>query len=323
MNPEVVEAIGQIKGQGNLDEESASLFSRVARRELVTVRVELRLLISFGVLLMTTGAGLLVKEKIDDIGPLAIVLSLALFSALCLAWVWRRAVPFSWQEAGSPGLAFESVLLLGLLLLGSDLAYVEIRFKVLGESWAYHLLLLSLLELVAAYRFDSKKVLSVALTTFAAWRGLATDYPMRAVFSSSAGTLRFNALLCGALFLVGATLSIRRGWKAHFEPVWAHLGLILILGGLLSGVFEEKRAWLFWELSLCVVAAIVIGLGIRNRRASFFALGAIAAYVGALRIIFETLPHTLAFLVTAFSSIGMLLFLAGKRHALSDAGEAG
>ena len=60
-------------------------------------------------------------------------------STACLAWVIRSAPPFSWGEVESPSVAFDYVLLLGLLLPASDLAYVEAQFTLLGPRWMHHL----------------------------------------------------------------------------------------------------------------------------------------------------------------------------------------
>ena len=52
----------------------------------------------------------------------------------------------------------------------ADLAYVEVRFSPLGAHWPWHLLLVSALYALAALRFDSRVVWSLALSTFLAWR---------------------------------------------------------------------------------------------------------------------------------------------------------
>ena len=319
MNPELLEAIPRLREKGILEEPIARLLLRVNRRELVSVRNEIRALVSLGVLLITSGVGLLVKENIDEIGPLAIVAALTLGAAVCLALVARRAPPLSWGEVASPGIGFDALLLLGVLLLGSDLGFIEARFHVLKEAWAYHLLFLSLIQLAAAYLFDSRTVLSLALSTFAAWRGLSTNVALESIFGSHSGALRAEALLCGGLFLLGAVLSRRRGWKAHFETVWGNLGLLLMFAGLLSGVFESGRGdWVAWELPLACGAAVAIAYGLKKRRPSYFAQGAVAAYLGAWRVIVETLPDTIALLFCSLSSLAMLVFLAVKWRSLRE-----
>src|SRR5882724_8151760 len=131
MNPDVVSAIARLRRDNVLGNAQATLFDRVARRRLVSVRFEIRALLYAGVLLLTSGVALLVKEHRQDIGPWAIAGGIALAAAACLVWMIRKGAPFSWGEVPSPNVAFDYVLLLGLLLLfASDLAYIEVEFAL-------------------------------------------------------------------------------------------------------------------------------------------------------------------------------------------------
>src|SRR6185295_17929070 len=103
----------------------------------------------------------------------AIAAALGVAAAACLAWVHRTAPPFSWGETRSPHFASEYLLLLGVLLLGADLAYVETQFTPLGDAWPWHLLMLSAVGALLSVRYDSRIVFSLALSTFAAWRGVS------------------------------------------------------------------------------------------------------------------------------------------------------
>src|SRR6266436_7048152 len=110
VNPDVVRAIASLRG-GVLSTGQAAFFDRVARRLLVSVRFEIRTLLYIGVLLLTSGVGLLVKEHHREIGPLAVALAIGLAAAACLVWVGGKAAPFSWEELPSPDVAFDYILL--------------------------------------------------------------------------------------------------------------------------------------------------------------------------------------------------------------------
>ena len=187
VNPDVVRAIARLRADDVLSAGQAALFDRVARRGLVSVRFEIRVLLYAGVLLLTSGVGVLVAERHQQIGPLAIAVGIAVAAVACLLWVARRAAPFSWGEVSSPNVAFDYVLLLGLLLFAAGLAYVEAQFTVLGPRWPYHLLLVGAVYLLAAYRWDSRTALGLSLATLAAWRGLSIAWsPPRSGLASSA-----------------------------------------------------------------------------------------------------------------------------------------
>jgi len=60
VNPDVVRAIASLRAGGVLSTGQAAFFDRVARRGLVSVRFEIRTLLYVGVLLLTSGVGVLV-----------------------------------------------------------------------------------------------------------------------------------------------------------------------------------------------------------------------------------------------------------------------
>lgn len=298
MNPDVANAIPRLVESGALPPEKAPLLLRVARGELLSVYWELRLLLYTGVLLITAGVGILIKENLDRIGPAAIAIGIGLAAAAALGWVARVSPPFSWQEVPSPNLAFDYILLLGVLLAAADLAYIEVQFTPLGPGWTWHLLIVALLAGLAAFRFDSRIVFSLALSTFAAWRGVSVAGVGEGVFDGSDDAVRWNAIACGVLFVgIGLALA-RKDRKAHFEPVAAHLGWLLILGGLASGM-AESGTWPLYTLALLACGAGLAAAAYRFRRFPLFAYGVFAGYAALSRFIFE---------VDAFEILGCFWF---------------
>jgi hypothetical protein len=320
MNPDVVAGIARLRREGILSSEQAALFSRVARRELVSVRVEIRALLYLGVLLLTSGVGIFVVEHHADIGRWAIAASMAVASIACLAWVIRSAPPFSWREVESPSVAFDYILLLGLLLFASDLAYVEAQFTLLGPRWVHHLLVVASVYVVAAYRWDSRVVLSLGLSTLAAWRGVSVSLMARSLGAGDAGELRANAVVLGLLYVIAAVPSVRLDRKAHFEEIFGNAGLLLLFGGLVSGVLLSDLGWGIGLVALLVVAAAVMWISSRAGRAAYFAEAVLAAYVGLVRLLvalFDDQAMGLPFLLAALLGIGalVLVFAASRRMA--------
>jgi hypothetical protein len=270
-----------------------------------------------GVLLMTSGVGLLVSDYHREIGPWVIAAGIGAAAAACLFWVRRWAAPFSWGQVPSPNAAFDYVLLLGLLLFASDLAYLEAQFTLLGRHWAYHLLVVAAVYLLAAYRWDSRTILGLALTTLAAWRGVSVELISGSLWRGDAGDLRANAIALGALYAVVAWHSVQMRRKAHFEEVLANAGLLLVLGALVSGALGRGRSWEVWLVALLVVAGAVMWLGFRLGRSLYFAQGVGAAYVGLLRLLFAPFHHarSVALLLAALLGIAALalIFAAHRR----------
>jgi hypothetical protein len=320
VNPDVVKAIPELVGSGALPPEKAPVLLRVARGELLSVHGELRALLYAGVLLLTGGVGLLVKENLDRIGPLTIAVGIGLAAAAALAWVIVKAPPFSWGPVPSPNLAFDYMLLLGVLLAGADLAYVEVQFTPLGAHWAWHLLIMAILMGVAAFRFDSRVVFSLSLSTFAAWRGVSVAF-FGATLLKEESAVRWNAIACGALFIVLGLALARTGRKAHFEPVAANLGWLLVLGGIGSGMFASGSTGLAWSGALVLVGAGLAAGAFRARRFPLFAYGVLAAYAGLSYLVIDGLDLEMMgcfwFSITSLLLILGLLFAQRRMRILS------
>jgi hypothetical protein len=317
VNPDVANAIPRLVETGILPPEKAATLLRVARRELVSIRLELRALLYIGVLLVTGGVGLLVKENLHRIGPAVIALAIGLAAVAAFWWVWRVAPPFSWGKVPSPNLAFDYILLLGVLLAAADLAYIEVQFTPLGASWPWHLLIVSLFAAAMAVRFDSRVVFSLALATFAAWRGVSAARFGLDVLEASDDIVRWNALGCGVFFLllgVGLKSNLR---KAHFELVAVNLGWLLVLGGLASGLGEER--WELWTLALLATGAALAAGAFRYRRFPLFAYGVLGGYLALTRFIFtgdETLGCFWISTTSIFVIIGLVVAQRRMREPL-------
>lgn len=310
MNRSLLEDVARLRTQGVLSDAQARFFGRIARGHLVSVRIELQIALWAGVTLVAAGAGILVKDNLANLGPAAIGSGIAVAAGLCLWYVGRVALPFSWGRVASPTLAFDYVLLLGVLLVGTDLAYLETQYKLLGPNWPWHLLLLSLIQLAFAFRYDSRAVLSLSLASFAAWRGVALSFAGGALLGPNEGAIRVNALAVGALFIAAGTLIARAGRKAHFEPTFGNLGLALLLGAAVTGAYEGSgRLDTIWLPALAVIAAAVITLAYRARRSDYFAQGIIAAYLGFLRLAAKVHLEVGLFYLVSAGSFGVLLLI--------------
>ena len=137
------------------------------------------------------------RQNLDRIGPVAIVAALWLAAAIALLWALRHAPPFSWGRVClRPTWPSTTSCCSGVLLTGAALAYLEVQFTPLGAAWSAHFLVMSLFAGALAVRGDSRMVAGIALSTFAAWRGVAASPLERAFWTSggATGPLRLNAV---------------------------------------------------------------------------------------------------------------------------------
>jgi hypothetical protein len=311
MQPEVLKALDRLEAGGSIDGEKADYLRRVAGRKLVSVSAELRAFLYLGVSLLAAGAGLFVKEHYREFGAVAVTAVLSAAAAGCLLYAIRRAPPYSWVAVEPPSIVFDYLVLLGALLLAADLAYVETQFRLLGAGWPYHLLFVSILFLLIGYRFDSRMVLSLSLTSFAAWRGVTLERVYSIAEPSAAPALRREAIVCGAAFAVLGVLSRRHRRKAHFQGVWTNLGLLLLFGGLLSGIWQDSAAWPYWEAGLAGCALAALFAAFRYRRALSFSVALVALAAGGLKVVFETVRGDAArLLITSLLCLAVVAAIA-------------
>ncbi len=276
-------------------------------------------------LLAAGGIGLFLKENHDRLGP-ALVASLAGTAAIaCLAYVVRRAPRFSWGEVESSHVAVDYLLLLGMLLVAADLAYIEAQFRWLGPNWAYHLLAVAILYFAAAYRFDSRAVLTLALTSFAAWRGVEVGMPFAgrrlAAAVASPGVVRANAIACGLLYLAAGAVTLRLRRKPHFEQVYVAGGLLLVFGAMVNGAWDERFAtWHLWLAALAVAAVVVAVVTYRLRRALDFGIAIAAFYLAGMRTIGEIFySRSSAFMLALWSVLALVVLIRATRRMRSEA----
>ena len=320
VEPDVAEAVARLEREGVLAPAEARAAGRRARGEVVSLWAELRVLLYGGVTLIAAGAGLLVKQNLDRVGPLTVAIALGIAAAGCLAWVAVRAPRFAWVAVPSPHLAFDYLLLLGALLAATDVAYIEARFTALGASWPLHLLLVGLAYAVLAFRFDSRVQWALSLTTLAAWRGVSVRFLDPEPWNWYGDpAIRTNAVVCGLAFALTGALLKRFGRKAHFEPVAVDLGWFLVLGALASGALQpsSRSGWALFSWLLLAAAVVVGAAAFRSGRFLLLAMAAIGAYAAVSRLVVEVLSgEKAAFAWFSVSAIGAVIGLVAVHRLM-------
>ena len=309
ISPDVASAVTRLESEGILGPEQARLFGRVARAELVSLSPAIHALLYLGVIGLTTGAGLLFKNEIANLGPISIAAGVGLVACVCLLWAARRSPPFSKGEVPTPHFAFDYVLVLGTLLAAADLAFIEVQFTPLGPQWPFHLLGVSLGYATLAFRFDSRTLFALSLTTFAAWRGVAATSLEQGVFGffNDAAVVRANALACGLAFVVLGRALDQRRVKAHFEPTATHLGWLLILQAIAWGIGSGPAAALH-RLTLILVGGGLAWGAWRGGRFALFVFGILAGYLAAAVSLASAVRSDTAVLFLVGASALLLVF---------------
>ena len=324
------------------------------RREVFSIYPELRICGWLGATLLASAAGVVLKNNLDRIGPLALAIGMAIAAAACYTFVaWRR---------DRASLLDDYVLLLGALLVSGNIAFIESQWHLFDRDWRHHLLILAFIHGAGAYSYRSRVLLSLSITALASWMGA---HP----WMQEPGDYAGPAFSCAALLLVWraidrklsspASLSFRAAGSrgsgrrtveespdslrpadsgaAHhpatdprptanrrpptaFSPTFEHFAASLALLGAFALMLEDQ---LPGALAMLGVAVAVIAWGFRVRSEPFvlygFVFAVIAVDVLLIEGLFDANDAAAAFLVilSIIAAIAGLLVLHARFKAVT------
>ncbi|MFI5349601.1 MAG: DUF2157 domain-containing protein [Elusimicrobiota bacterium] len=268
------EFVGELAAKGLLDEPAARRLDELETRAHVPLARELHALLYLGALLVLAGIGAAVKDHLNQLGPMTILVALAAGASACLVYCFRAGPPYGPARVESPNVAFDYILYLAVGLAGIFAAYLEWKWHLLGDWWDLYLFFAGLTCLGLAYRFDNRLVLSTGLVNLAGWAGVRF-----ARWEVPALGVRAAAFALGSVLIGLAEASRRSGVKAHFEDTYLRGGTHLCLLSLIYGVDGIERLDLWLLLAAC--GALAAGSA-RRRTFEVFARSIVYAYVGTL-----------------------------------------
>jgi hypothetical protein len=265
------------------------------RREVFSVYPELRIAGWLGATLLAAAAGVLLKNNLDRIGPLALAIGIGVAALACYAWTWWRRRQASVVD--------DYVLLLGALLVSADVAFIESQFHVFGDAWKRHLLLLAVLHGIGAYLYGSRILLSLAITSLGGYLG----------FDKKNG---FDDAAIPAFELAALLLTWREVHRRFddprirdFAPSFEHFAANIAFAGSIALMFEDRTRIIGCLLAL-VIAAAVIFWGVRTK-GEMFVLYAVLYAVLAVDVLFAEVvgEDALIFFFIVLSIIGAIVAL--------------
>lgn len=236
-----------LHARGVLDDTVVDRALSRERRQPFSVHFEVRVLLYAGVLLVTTGVGLVLARNLDRIGPLAIALGIAVAAVACAIPAARARL-----AGRASSVAGDYLLLLGALLLSADLAYAERQFTLLGPDWSWHLLLLAVVHAVIAHVFRSPLVLAASLTALAGWFGVGGVIGDPLHVRYSAPILGLRALACAAVILLWREGDRRLRQDTTFSAVFDHFAANLAFWCAIAWCAE----WPWLAVGLPLLAAL-------------------------------------------------------------------
>lgn len=277
LEPEI-EALRPTLGDAAAD----ALIARESR-EVFSVYPELRVCGWLGATLLASAAGVLLKNNLERLGPLALAVMIGVAAVACYAWTWIRRARAT--------LADDYVLLLGALLVSADVAFIESQFHLLGDAWKQHLLLLAVVHAIGAYAYDSRVLLSLSISALASWFGIERSWDF--------GDLTVPSLIVAGI-LIAWRMSDARFHGPAFTRTFEHFAANIAMFGMLTTSESMRPAA---TIALLLIAALVIGWGFRIRHEPFVLYAFLYAVIGLDVLIIENTHGASASLTILFLSM--------------------
>ena len=296
----------------------------------VSVHWELRTLLYLGIVLLTTGVGILIYKNIDTIGHKALLTIIALACISCYAYCIKNSKGFSRKKIASADTWFDYVLLLGSLLLLAFTGYVQFEYNIFGDQWGLALFVPMVVLFIAAYYFDHLGVLSMAITNLAAWAGISIT-PLRILRENDFNNphVLYAGLATGAVLLAASALSTLKDIKAHFAFTYKNFGAHLLFISLLALLFYFEDVYLLWFAALAIVSFLFFRKAVKDNSFYFLVITFLYFYIGLSYVVIELLLLAdyemgavyLGLLYFIISGIGLIrLFIRYNKKFKKDAG---
>ena len=288
----------------------------------VSLFVFLRTLLYVSISAFIGGLGVLIYQNIDTIGHSVLIGLIALATAACFVYVFRKGGTFSPEKVEQAAPYFDVVLLLGCLLFLALEGYVQYQYALFGTRYGLALFIPAVFFFFLAYRYDHQGVLSLAITALASWVGLsATPSELLVKNDFSDPEVIRNATIFGAIVLAGSWFLKRQGIKPHFNYTYILLAGTLYLSACLGGMFNQER----WEL----VFGVLLGVGcwyfyknaIEEKSLLFLLSSVVFAYVGITYLLFsnwfEPIMEILGSLYFLATAAGVVWFFLTYKKILN------
>lgn len=266
-----------------------SYLEPIYTRETVSVFYELRTLLYLGVMLFTTGVGILIYQNIGDLGHLLSIIALFLLTIACFYYAFRKAVPYTHGRVKPPTPYYDYIVLLGSLLLVAGLGYIQFQYNVFDHALGEVSLVSALLFFYAAYRFDHLGVLSLGITALASFWGISVS--PQAWYKSDffeAANLHITALFFGAGLGAIAFVLDRKSIKQHFTFTYYNFASLVFLTGALAGIFINYDSYAPFLLVLYVGCAACIYLAYQKKSFLLLLYAVVAGYIGTTYFLADT-----------------------------------
>ncbi len=316
----------KLQSQGHIDEATVASIKAEGANRNISVHWELRTLLYLGVVLLATGLGILIYKNLDSIGHLAIVCSIAIASLGCFAFAFRQAKNYTRAKVESPSIWYDYVVLLGAMLMVTFIGYAQFQFNIFGGRYGLATFIPALLLFALAYRFDHLGVLSMAITSLAAWAGVSIT-PLHLLQDNdfSSDQIIIVAIILGALLVGFSYLTKQQNWKAHFAFTYKNFGFHLMMLGLCAAMVMFESTWFIWFAVICGIGFFFFKEAEKEKSMYFVSMSTLYVFfalcyaIGWLFVLIHIIDlWVLLVLFYIAAAIGLIVFLMNCNKKLKQ-----
>ena len=307
------EDLDELKDRTFLSEEQHRYLHAIFSRRLVSVYYELRIILYLGIMLFTTGAGILVYMNIGDVGHVVAIIILTALMILCLRYAFNFARPYDHEKVQPATPYYDYIVLLGCLLFISILGYLQFQYNIFDEGMGATTLVTATFFFYAAYRFDHLGILSLGITALASFWSITVS-PQKWYSGNffDEANLHNTAIFFGAgLAAVGMVLDYR-GIKKHFTFTFLNFASLTFLTGCITGMFISY-SWLIaiYFIPLIIGCALLMWYAHRRKSFLFLLYAFIAGYTGITYTLIQLdlFDEVFWFMYLMFSCGGFVYFI--------------
>jgi hypothetical protein len=279
----------QLKSDGVLSEEQIAAIVEYETTKSLSLHWELRTILYLGILLFTTGIGILIYLNIDTIGHQAILALIALACTACFYFGCKHRLPYTNEAVKYTSPFFDYIVLLGCLLFGTFIGYIQFQYNLFGHHYGIALLIPTLLFFFCAYLFDHKGILSLGITGLAAWAGLSVT-PLQLIEENdfSDAPVIYSAIALGILLAAFSKYAGHKAIKKHFGFSYNNFAVNILCVATLAALFSQPLKPVSF-LFLAVVCFYYIRYAIQQQSFLFLLLSVTYGYIGLTYSIFNTI----------------------------------
>lgn len=311
------EHLQELRDKNLLTEEQYAHIETIVSGKILSVYYELRILLYLGVLLFTTGVGILIYQNIGELGHLLSILGLFILTVVCFLYVFRKASPYTHGKVKAPTPYFDYVVLLGCLLFISVLGYLQFQFSILNEALGETTLVTAAFFFYAAYRFDHLGVLSLAVAALASFWSISVS-PQKWYSNDffETANLHITALIFSASLAVIALVLDRKNIKKHFTFTYLNFCSLIFLTAALAGIFINDDDYLLYLLLLYVGCGLTAYFAHLKKSFLFLLYAFVFGYIGTTYFLTDVIlgdPYIWFFYLVA-SCGGFIFFIVRYKN---------